>query len=189
MHHTQNLKIVAFVGLTGSGKSTAVKYLTEKGYPRVYFGGVIYSEMDKRGIEITPESQAVFRKQIRKEQGNDFVVNRIIDEIHDLAGAGQHRIVADGVYSWTEYKQLKHAYPGELTTIAIVSPRHLRHHRLTLRADRPFTELEATERDWDEIENLEKGGPIAMADYTVLNEKEPDDLYRALDAILEKIEF
>lgn len=189
MYHTENLKIIAVVGLTGSGKSTAIKYLTEKGYPKVYFGGVIYSEMTKRGIEITPESQAVFRKKIREEQGNDFVVKRIINEIQDLARAGQHRIVADGVYSWTEYKALKHAFPGELTTIAIVSPRHLRHHRLTLRPDRPFTEIEATDRDWDEIENLEKGGPIAMADYTVLNEKEPEDLFQVLDTILEKIEF
>ena len=31
-------RIIALVGLAGSGKSSAVEYLTEKGFPKVYFG-------------------------------------------------------------------------------------------------------------------------------------------------------
>ena len=46
-----NVKILAIVGMSGSGKSVVVDYLTEKGYPKVYFGGMIYKEMEKRGIE------------------------------------------------------------------------------------------------------------------------------------------
>ena len=44
-------KIIALVGLAGSGKSSAVEYLTEKGFPKIYFGGVIYKAMDEAGIE------------------------------------------------------------------------------------------------------------------------------------------
>lgn len=182
-------KIIAFVGLTGSGKSTAVEYLTAKGYPKVYFGGVIYKAMNEAGIEITPESQQIFREQIRAKEGKDFVVKRIITEINDLVAAGQHRIVADGIYSWTEYKAMKHAFPGELTTIAIVAPKHLRYRRLAERPERPFTEQEATQRDWSEIENLEKGGPIAIADFYVTNNGDLDHFHDQIDKIAEHIGF
>ena len=43
-----DIKILAIVGMSGSGKSVVVDYLTEKGYPKVYFGGMIYKEMDRR---------------------------------------------------------------------------------------------------------------------------------------------
>ncbi len=182
-------KIIAFVGLTGSGKSTAVEYLTSKDYPKVYFGGVIYKAMNDAGIEITPESQQIFREQIRAKEGKDFVVKRIITEINDLIAVGQRRIVADGIYSWTEYKAMKHAFPGELTVVAIVAPKHLRYRRLAERPERPFTEQEATQRDWSEIENLEKGGPIAIADFYVTNTGDLDHFHDQIDEIAKQIGF
>lgn len=189
MSYNPQVKIVAFVGLPGVGKSTAVDYLTEKGYPKVYFGGVIYDAMREAGIEITPESQAIFRKEIREKEGKDFVVNRIIKQIHNLVSAGQTRIIADGLYSWTEYKIMKHEFPGALTVVAVVAPKHLRHRRLNNRPDRPFTDAEANARDWSEIEDLEKGGPIAIADHTIINNKDLDHLYAQLDDELEHIKF
>lgn len=180
-----NTHIIAFVGMPGSGKSTAIDHLTSKGYPKVYFGGVIYEAMREAGIEITPESQATFREEIRELEGNDFVAQRIITQINNLIEAGQHTIVADGLYSWTEFKLLKHAFPGDLTVIAILAPRALRHHRLAQRPERPFTAEEAKDRDWREIEHLEKGGPIAMADYFVINDGSIEQLYTDVDTILE----
>lgn len=186
--HTE-AKIIAFVGLAGSGKSAAIEYLTAKGYPKVYFGGVIYEAMRAEGIEITPKSQQVFREEIRKKEGKDFVVKRVISQMHDLINSGQRRILADGLYSWPEYKILKSEFPGELTVVAVVASKHLRHHRLANRPERPFTKPEANERDWTEIENLEKGGPIAMADYYVINNQSFDELHHQLDKILEEIDF
>ena len=188
MTHSKT-QIVAFVGMPGSGKSTAVDYLTKKGYPKVYFGGVIYDAMREADIEITPESQTKFRAEIRKREGNDFVVNRIIKQIQNLIDAGQHRIIADGLYSWTEYKILKHAFPGEISVVAVLAPRHIRHHRLANRLERPFTAEEAKTRDWTEIEHLEKGGPIAMADHFIINDHDISAFDDHLDKILNEIEF
>lgn len=185
----KNIKIVAIVGLSGAGKSSAVDYIAEKGYPKVYFGGVLYAAMDKAGVEITPESQQIFREEIREKEGKDFVVKRIISQIHDLIDAGQHRIVADGLYSWTEYKIMKREFPGEFSVVAVVAPKHLRHHRLANRPERPFTDTEANERDWSEIENLEKGGPIAIADHFIINNGSMDHLHQQVDDILHETEF
>ena len=185
------VKIVAVVGMSGSGKSVAVDYLTAKGYPKVYFGGMIYKEMEKRGVVRTPdgESEKRFREMIRETEGKDWVVKQVIDEVHDLMNAGQKRIVLDGVYSWTEMKALKHEFPGMITFVAIVVPRKLRYKRVAERPERPFSTEEIRERDRSEIENLEKGGPIAAADYYVLNDGTVEQMQEKLGEILKEIKF
>jgi dephospho-CoA kinase len=185
----ENVKIVAFVGLAGSGKSAAVEFLTEKGYPKVYFGGIIYKAMNDAGIEINWESQQVFREEIREKEGKDFVVKRVINEVHNLIAAGQHHIVLDGLYSWSEYKILKHEFPGDMTVIAIVTPKHLRKQRMAKRPERPMTSQEVDERDWSEIENLEKGGPIAIADYYIHNDGDIEHLNKQVDDVLNHCDF
>lgn len=189
MTHHENIKIIALVGLPGAGKSSAVDYLTEKGYPKVYFGGVILQAVKDAGLDVTPENERMVREKLRAEEGKDVVVNRILTQIHHLVDAGQHRIIADGLYSWTEYKVMKHEFPGELIVVAIIAPKHLRYHRLTQRPVRPLTEHQAEERDWAEIENSEKGGPIAIADYFVTNDSDLDTLHQQIDAIAEKENF
>lgn len=189
MKHHENVKIVALVGLTGSGKSTAVDYLTQKGYPKVYFGGIVLDAMDKAGLEHTADNEKTFREELRENEGKDFVVNRIVTQISDLIDAGQRRIIADGLYTWTEYKILKKEFPGELTVLAVVTPKHLRHHRLTMRPIRPLTTEEANQRDWAEIENLEKGGPIAIADHYIMNDGNLDRFHEQIDTELEHIKF
>ena len=187
----ENVKILAIVGMSGSGNSVAVDYLTNKGYPKVYFGGMIYKEMEKRGIERTPdgESEKNFREEIREKEGKDWVVRQVIAETKDLINAGQKRIVLDGVYSWTEYKALKHEFPTCLTFIAVVVDKKLRYDRVAIRPNRPFDITAIRERDRSEIENLEKGGPIAAADYYILNNGSVADMEQRLADILKQEEF
>lgn len=187
---SRNVKLLAIVGMAGAGKSVAINYLTDRGIPKSYFGGMNLKEMEKRGIEITPENEKIFRKQIREEEGNDWVARQVINEVNDLIAAGQKRIVLDGLYSWTEYKTLKSEFPGDqLTLIAVVSPRNIRYERLANRPVRPFDRQAACERDYHEIETIEKGGPIAIADYYILNNGSIDDLHTQLKAILSEIDF
>lgn len=183
-HKNTNTQIIAFVGLAGAGKSSAVDYLRGQQFPSVYFGGVILDAMKEAGLEHTEENERKFREEIRAREGKDFVVKRIITQLNDLINAGQRQIIADGLYTWTEYRALKRAFPGELTVVGVVAPRKLRHRRLSQRPVRPLTEQEAMERDWAEIENLEKGGPIAIADHFVINDGTLDELHAKLDAVL-----
>jgi len=185
----ENVKILAIVGMAGSGKSIAVDYLTKKGAPKVYFGGMILREMEKRGMEITEANEKQFREMIRETEGKDWVVKQVIENVKDLIEAGQKRIVLDGVYSWTEYKILKKEFPTNLTFIAMITPKALRFKRVAMRPERPLNTQEIQERDYAEIENLEKGGPIVAADYFVLNDKTIAETQEQLDKILKEIEF
>lgn len=191
MKDEQTTKIIVITGMSGSGKSVVVDYLTEKGVPKVYFGGMIYKEMARRGIERTEdgESEKHFREMIRQTEGKDWVVRQVIEEVKDLITAGQKRIVLDGLYSWTEYKTLKKEFPGMITVVAVVVPRALRYRRVAKRVERPFNAQEIRERDRSEIENLEKGGPIAMADHYLLNDGTVAELHGGVKKILERINF
>jgi len=189
MIHNHNVKIIAFVGLAGSGKSTAADYIVDKGYPKVYFGGVVLNLMKEAGIEDTPENEKNFREELKARDGDNTIIRKISEEIHNLINAGQHRIIADGLYTWTEYKALKHEFAGCLTVVAIIASKKVRHHRLLNRPVRPLSQFEADQRDWDEIEHLEKGGPIAIADRYIINDGDMAELHRDVDAILLETEF
>jgi dephospho-CoA kinase len=184
-----DVKILAVVGLAGAGKSEVVEHISKKGFPKVYFGGVVLQAVKDAGLDITPDNERMMREKLRAEEGNDVVANRIVRQINDLIDAGQRHVIADGLYSWTEYKILKHEFPGKLELISVVAPRPLRYHRLEHRPIRPLTRDEAQTRDWSEIENLEKGGPIAIADHFIIKDGNIADLNKNTDAILEEIDF
>ena len=188
-HTTHAAKIIAFVGLPGAGKSEAVDYVCAKGYPKVYGGGLIVEGVKELGLDVTPENEKHYRETMRAKHGKDIFIKLVAEQMHNLVNAGQRRIVFDGLYMWSEYKYLKHEFPGELLVVAIVAPRRLRHRRLSQRPIRPLTHDEANQRDWAEIENLEKGGPIAIADYFVQNDHDLETLHRQIDQVLDATQF
>ena len=106
-------------------------------------------------------------------------------------------VVGDGLYSWSEYKILKEKYGNKLVIIAVYAPPALRYERLVKRTlakadtnlrNRPATPESAKARDYAEIENIEKGGPIAMADFTLSNTGTIKDLISQLENVLPEIE-
>ena len=86
------------------------------------------------------------------------------------SGLKSGNVVVDGLYSWEEYLLLKDHYKESFAVVAVWASPGTRHLRLTQRPVRPLTLLEAQSRDIDEIEKANKGGPIALADSTILNE-------------------
>jgi dephospho-CoA kinase len=183
----QEKKVIVFVGMPGSGKSVCVEYLKEAGLPCAYFGGITLDEIRRRGLEINEANEKAVREEIRAQEGNGAYAHRIIHQIEQFFADGERYVVADGLYSWTEYKSFKQKFGDKAIIIAVVSPRALRHERLAQRPVRPLTEAEATARDYAEIENIEKGGPIANADYFLNNVETVESLTASLQELLHKL--
>jgi len=96
-------------------------------------------------------------------------------------------VVIDGLYSWEEYTFLKDYYGEDLYMIAVWASPKTRYARLAGRANRGLTVEEAASRDRAEIENVNKGGPIAMADFTIINESSLENLRRAVERIISEL--
>ena len=73
-------KIIAVTGLPGSGKSTVVDYLVQKGFHRVYFGQVTLDELKNRGLEVNEQNE----KEVREGQERDDYVRHEDDRPEGL---------------------------------------------------------------------------------------------------------
>jgi dephospho-CoA kinase len=183
----QDKKAVVFVGMPGSGKSVCVEYVRSKSLPYAYFGGITIEEIKRRGLEVNEDNEKLVREDLRAKEGKGVYAERIIRQIEDYFAQDNNCVVVDGLYSWTEYKLFKEKFGDNAVIIAVVAPRGLRHARLTSRAVRPLTPEEAGERDYAEIENIEKGGPIANADYFLCNDGSVEQLTADLQKLLDQI--
>ncbi len=181
-------KIITLVGMPGSGKGTCTNYLAEQyGFPVVHFGNMVYEEVQRRGLDNTKDETFV-REDMRAQEGKDVLAKRVAKKADDYFSSGASVVVLDGLYSWTEYKYLQQKYGDNLIVIATAAPRNIRYQRILNRNDshRKYTSVEQIiQREVAEIENLEKGGPIANADYTIVNDSNtPANLLNDLESVL-----
>jgi len=168
------MKVVAIVGMTGSGKSEVAGLFERHGFTRIRFGDVTDEEVKKRGLELNEENERRVRELLRQEHGMDIYARRNLPRIE--AALADSNVVVDGLYSWEEYSFLKAYYGENLYLVAVWASPATRYARLAGRLNRSLTGEEAASRDAAEIENLNKGGPIAMADFTIINETSLDNL-------------
>lgn len=178
-------KVIAIVGMCGSGKSVASDYLENVlGYQKVYFGGVTMKKLQEEGLEVTPENEKNMREKLRKEFGMGAYAKILLPEIKALSSKGN--VVLDGLYSWSEYKILIEEIPN-LVLISIVADKDIRYNRLNKREVRPLTNIEAKKRDLSEIENIEKAPPIAYANYYIYNNGTIEEYINRLNDILDNL--
>ena len=175
--------ILAIVGMTGSGKSEVSGHLRSLGFPVIRFGQVVVDEIARRGWELNPKNERTIREELRATEGMDVCARRSLPGIRQ-ALEGSPLVVIDGLYSWTEYKTLNAAFGQNLVLLMVYTTKKTRYHRLNVRPERPLTFQEAQERDITEIENIEKGGPIAFADYVLLNDGTTVELTTDVNALL-----
>jgi dephospho-CoA kinase len=172
----QDNKLICICGLTGSGKSVVSDWLVKKGFGFFRFGQITLDIVKERGLDPTEENERPIREEIRKEHGMGAYAILNMPKIEKLLKKGH--VVGDGLYSWDEYKILKEKFGKIFILVAVYAPPEIRYGRLVSRElkatdtnlrYRPSTKEQAKARDYAEIENIAKAGPIAMADYTFIN--------------------
>ncbi len=179
------MKVVAIVGMAGSGKSEVARAFEEKGFIRIRFGDITDEEVKKRGLELSEKNERYIRELLRQEHGMSAYAKLNLPRIDS---ARKHsNVIVDGLYSWEEYLFLKDYYGEDFSVIAVWASPKARYERLNKRALRKRTKEEAASRDRAEIENLNKGGPIAMADFIISNESSLADLIRETGQVISKL--
>jgi dephospho-CoA kinase len=168
--------------MAGAGKSEVARLFEEHGFKKVRFGDITDEELRDRGLEPSEENERFIRQQLRKEHGMAAYAKLNLPMIDGSLKSSN--VVVDGLYSWEEYILLKEYYGGQFTTVAVWASPATRHARLAHRKERLLTLEEAASRDKSEIENINKGGPIAMADFTIVNEASLEELAKETERVL-----
>ena len=168
------MKVISIVGMAGAGKSEVAKLFEENGFTKIRFGDITDQEIEKRDWEQNEKNERKIRELLRQEQGMAAYAKLNLPTID--SALKHHDVVIDGLYSWEEYTVLNTHYQEDFFVVAVWASPGTRYVRLTARPDRRLPLEEATSRDKAEIENVNKGGPIAMADFTIINDASLDDL-------------
>ena len=176
------MKVVAIVGMAGAGKSEVARVFEKNGFRKVRFGDITEEEIKRRGLGTSEKNERYIREQLRKEHGMAAYAKLNLPRIDTSLKSSD--VVVDGLYSWEEYTLLKECYGEGFTTVAVWASQATRYGRLGNRAKRPLTVEEAASRDKAEIENTNKGGPIAMADFIIVNEASLEELERGAERVL-----
>jgi len=189
-------KLICVVGMAGSGKSEVSEYLKSKrkfGYVR--FGQIVLDRVKELGGKTSEILERKVREELRAEHGMAAMAKLNAPKIDKLILESD--VIADSIYSWEEYLFLKEKYLDELIIIAVYSAPKIRYNRLENRAEkhgpdpdlrfRSFPQTESKARDYAEIENLHKAGPIVMADYTIINDNSVASLQKQINKIIKEI--
>jgi dephospho-CoA kinase len=178
--------VIAITGMSGSGKSLLANFFRQHSLSVIHGGHLIIDAMVARDIDITPDNERKFREDIRAKRGKAILAEMALPSINNALLVSKH-VIIDSLYSLSEYKTLKSAFGLDFIVLAVVAPKQMRYKRLQARHERPLTLSEAEERDLAEVEGIEKGGPIALADYTIVNDGEPSKMFAEATKILDDL--
>lgn len=185
-------RIFAIVGMPGSGKTEVSEFLVKKGFQFIRLGQLTLDEIKKRGLEPTEANERPIREALRTKHGMAAFATLNFPKIDSLLKISD--VAVDGLYSWEEYLAFKEKYP-DITVIAIYASPKTRYERLEKQSvskdsnikRRHYTKEEAASRDRAQLENLHTGGPVAMADFTIINEASVKELHKCLEEILKSV--
>ncbi|MFA5095463.1 MAG: AAA family ATPase [Candidatus Paceibacterota bacterium] len=178
--------ILAIVGLPGAGKTEIVEYLMKKtGWPKFYFGDITFDEMKKIGLEVNEANERKTREEIRARLGMGAYAILSIPKVKELYEKSS--VFVESLYSWEEYLEMKKEFGNIFKVLTVFASPEKRIERLCNRPLRPLKREDVISRDYAQIENLHQAGPIARADFAIINEGTKEDLYKQLDEIIKKV--
>jgi|ERR1051326_4461514 dephospho-CoA kinase len=178
--------ILSIVGLAGAGKTESTEYVMKKtGWPKVYLGQAVIDGVKERGLPLNEANEKLVREELRAKDGMAALSIASLPKIKELFKTSN--VVVESLYSWEEYLIFKKEFGNIFKVLAVYSSFSTRAARMEVRPLRSLTQEELNSRDFSQIENLHQAGPIARADWTIINEGSKEELYGNIDEILEDI--
>jgi dephospho-CoA kinase len=178
--------ILAIVGLPGAGKTETTEYLIKKmGWPKIYFGQAVIDEVAKRGLPLNEANEKLVREEFRDRDGLAAMALANMPKIKELYADSS--VIIESLYSWEEYLAVKKEFGESFKVLAIYSSPKTRVNRMEKRPFRPLMPEQLQSRDYSQIENLHQAGPIARADWTIVNEGSLEDLFLKIDEVVNNL--
>ncbi|MFW9823813.1 MAG: AAA family ATPase [Candidatus Thorarchaeota archaeon] len=165
------MKILAIVGLPGSGKSTAIEAIEDLG-TIVTMGDIVRDEAKKRNIEPSGKNLGKIAKELRKLEGPDVIAKKCVEKISDKK---DEIIFIDGIRSLAEVAVFRNIWEFPIIAIIVDEKKRLKRLLKRARSDDPKKLEEIKERDDRELQfGLDK--VIKDADFKLKNNSTINDL-------------
>jgi dephospho-CoA kinase len=113
-----NMKIIGFVGLPGSGKGEASQIARLHGLTVVVMGDIIRQEAARQGLEPTDQNLGRIGNALRAAEGPDAVAKKTFER---ALAAGKDIVVVDGLRSREEVDFFR-AHADEFHLIEVCAP-------------------------------------------------------------------
>jgi dephospho-CoA kinase len=176
-------KIIAVVGMPGSGKAIVSKVASTRGIPVLVCGDIVREATKRRGLAPTPENTGKVMLAIRQEEGPAVVAERLIPKI---ASSAAPILVVEGVRGMAEVEALRRNHT--VVIVAVHSSPKTRYERLIARgrSDDPKSPEEFADRDAREL-GVGIGDVIALAQEMLINETSFEELNAASEAVFSRV--
>jgi dephospho-CoA kinase len=173
--------VLILVGLPGSGKSTASEFFKKKGIPVFRMGQVTDDVLSEKKLISNEENERTIREGLRREFGEDVYAQKTVSKVSGMLLENK-LIVIDGMRNEEEFEYFK-KHLTNLKVLFLSVDQKIRYKRLSERKVRPLLEIEAKERDMNEIERLGVFTLRKSADYLVENEGTEGELNVKLEKV------
>ena len=178
------IKVVAFTGMPGAGKSEAVRVARERGFQVLRMGDAVWEEVRQRGLPLEASVVGKLADEMRSTEGPDVWARRTLERVD----TSESLVVIDGIRSKAELDTFKRALRGDFVVVLISCPDHLRLTRVAARdrEDDTATVEAFRERDRREL-GWGLGDVIAAADILIDNTGSVADLRREVGNPLQEL--
>lgn len=181
------MRVVAFTGMPGAGKSEAVAEARRRGLPIVTMGDFVRAATSAQGLPLTDENLGRIATQMRRERGADWWAQRTCDEI-ERRHRGSRLVVIDGVRTLEEVEAFRRRLGAAFQLVAVETSLEMRADRLRRRGrpDDGTTVEQVRERDEREVGwGIDRA--IAAADETLRNVQDLDGFRREVVALFDRL--
>ncbi|MES2134932.1 MAG: AAA family ATPase [Patescibacteria group bacterium] len=178
--------IIGITGTIGAGKGTIVSYLEKKGFRHVSVSDFLADVAKERGIEATRIARRTIGNEYRTKS-KTALIEAVLADVNPL----KEHIVVESLHTASEVEYVR-SLGG--TIISIDAPLSVRYERIVKRGSMT-DQVSLEEFVLEEKRQLASDDPnennliasISLADIHLENNGSPQELYQAIDDILERL--
>ncbi len=183
------MKVIGFTGMPGSGKSEAMAVATQRGFPVVRMGDLIWEEVDRQGLPRDASNVGKVANAMRQSHGDDVWALRTVERVRSM-GADEV-VLIDGVRSNHEVEVFRRELGDDFVLVAIHTDAKHRYGRLTARGrddDPTGDDAEQLHKQRDEREmGWGIARTIALADEMIVNDGSLDEFHARVAALFDRL--
>jgi dephospho-CoA kinase len=161
------MRIIATVGLAGSGKGEFAAVAKRADIPVVTMGDVIRAECRERGLD-PAEHHGEVAEALREENGPAAIAGASLPHVEAALGDA-NTVVIDGIRSDAEVEVFEERFGDSFTLVGIEAPFEVRKERLDDRGRDDVENGEALEERDERERGFGLGAALDRADVTIDN--------------------